>query len=194
MPGSPEAVEADRKADRDRKQQERESKRRLAPQPALPAVLPGAPDPGAPLVNGEGAPIVAAPGEAVAVPWEPDLLKDLVEEGIEYSERRRVQKFKEAAQAAQLPDALVRQIGNDAQFVPAFKSTTIKTGPRAIAKILNRLGISAQYSDEGLFLFSVASLWFQGWRLEARLEEMIEKVKQERAAAAAKAPGGAATI
>src|SRR5579862_2754249 len=37
VPGSPEALEADRKADRDRKQQERDSKRRLAPQPALPA-------------------------------------------------------------------------------------------------------------------------------------------------------------
>jgi hypothetical protein len=187
VPGSAEAIEADRKKDAERKKRTREAAHRLAPAPALPAALPAAVDPGAPVANGEAGFAPLASTEQASIPWEPDLLKDLVEEGIEYSERRRVQKFKEAATAAQLPEPLIRQIGQDAQFVPAFKSTTIKTGPRAIAKILNRMGISAQYSDEGLFLFSVASIWFQGWRLESRLEEMIEQVNKDRATAAAKA-------
>ncbi len=188
VPGSQEALEADRKTDKERKQKIRESAHRLAPQPALPSVLPSNADSGAALVNGEGIPAAVAPVEQPPVLWEPGLLTDVVAEGVEWSEKRRIQKFREAAQAAQLPEALVRKITSDAQYVPAFKVTAIKRGPPAIAKLLNRLGISAEYSDEGLFLFSVAALCYQGWRLESELQEMIEQHKAAAASKPAPAP------
>jgi hypothetical protein len=46
------------------------------------------------------------------------------------------------------------------------------------------LGISAKYSDEGIFLFSVLAMGFHSWRLQTRLEELIEESKKDKAAAA----------
>lgn len=108
------------------------------------------------------------------------MLEGLFGEAIELSERRRVAKFKEAAQAAQLPDAVVRQIATDAQFPAAFKASTSRHGPKAIAKTLNRFGVSAKYSDEGIFAFSILAILYQGWRLKAGLDELIERANKER--------------
>lgn len=180
-PGSPEALEADRKKDRDRKL----AVRRLAEPTPLPSAGQTSPSPGQTQVNGQGTDLVPVAGEqgsvAPAELWDPGMFEDLVSEGLDLCEKKRIHDLAETAQAAALSQALVAEIKRDAAYNPAFKATVSKAGPRALAKTLNRLGVSAKYSDEGLCALAMLSLWFQGWRLQARLEELIEKDRKEKA-------------
>lgn len=129
---------------------------------------------------------------APEVPWDPEVLKPLLSEAVEATEKRRIQNFKELAESAALGEALVKQIAHDARYVPAFKSTLVTTGPRAIAKLLNRSGISGQYSDEALCALSVLSIWLQGRRLQSQLQELIENDRKKKTPPPVPAPPAAA--
>jgi hypothetical protein len=50
---------------------------------------------------------------------------------------------------------------------------------------LNRSGVSGEFSDEALCALSLLSIFLQGRRLQSRLEELIEKDRKAKAAAAA---------
>ena len=142
-----------------------------------------------PAPNGsEGIDPALAPVEA-QIPWEPELFQDLIAEAVDYAEKKRVKDFREEAHQAKLSEQLVRQIAMDAQYVPWATAMLIRTGPRALTKVLNRFGVSAKYSDEGMCALSLIALGFQSWRLKGQLEDVIQKKQElDKQAAAAPAP------
>ncbi len=175
-PGSPQADEADRKADTERKRLARQNSAQLAepaPLPALAAPGPG-PEPAPP-----GAVVPAAPGEGAApepvVPWDPATLRPLFEELIEGAEESRVQKFRNMATEGGLPDKLVQEIARDAKYPPMAKRTMSITAPNVTAKAFNRIGLSGKYSDEAILATALIANLVKGRRLQAKLQKLIEQ-------------------
>jgi hypothetical protein len=191
VPGSPEAVAADKKRERERKRKvrERDAAVKLVEPPPLPSAAPGVPGaapppPGAlaPGLPGEALP----PGEQIIL-WDPELFKPLVREAVEATEAARVKRLQEVAEKAALPGKLVKLIADDAKYVPAFKSSLNITAPRTLAKLLNRTGVSGKWSDEALCTLSLIAIWMHGKRVESRLEKLIaDKQAEDKKAAEAK--------
>jgi len=172
-PGSPEAVEADKKKDRERKQ----ASRTLVEPPPLPSAAQSsagqATTPGSGVLPGPGAESVEAP-----IPWDPEVLRPMVEEAVSAMEEKRVSDFSELASQAALGADLVREIEKDAHYHPAFKKTVNSSTPRVLAKWLNRSPISGKYSDEAMLGAAAVMLWFQGRSITSRLEKLIEERKK----------------
>ena len=57
------------------------------------------------------------------------------------------------------------------------------TAPNVLAKAMNRLGISGQYSDEAILCTALAANFIQGRRLMSKLEKLIEEARAAKAAA-----------
>jgi hypothetical protein len=149
----------------------------MAEPPPLRSAFESAPGDG-PAPSPDGAAALAAPDASPEVPWDAELLKPLVQEAIDAAEQSRINGIKEDAEKAKLGADLVKEICRDARYLPAFKSTAGTTGPRAIAKVLNRAGVSGKYSDEGLFALAIVALWIQGRRVRGKLDTLIADSKQ----------------
>lgn len=175
VPGSAQALEADRKKDAARKREARS----LAEPPALPSAVQASADQGAPLPGSEGGDLSLAPAEPEIL-WDPELLKELVTEAVELTEKKHIKDMREAAEKAQLGAQLISEIAKDAHYVPAFKNTFNKSAPRALAKLLNRFGVSGKYSDEALCALAGLSIWFRSYRQDSRLAELIEEDRRNR--------------
>jgi len=191
-PGSPAAVEADRKKDAERKRQQRASAAKAVEPPPLPPAGQGAPGQSS-APSGDPSVDLGAALAAENIPWDPELLKPLIEEAIESTEKAKLTEFRDLAMRARLQKELVAQILNDARYTPAFKSTVKLTAPRAIAKLLNQTGISGKYSDEALCGLSILALWFQGRRQKATLEELIQQKPEGGTPPGATVKAGAAS-
>lgn len=176
VPGSAEAIAADREKERLRKQAARAVAAKLVEPPKLPSADPLAP--GAPAPPNPGQP-GSAPGEAPGIAWDPELLKPLIKEVVTGCEQSRVAKFKRIAENAEMAKGVVQQIAEDAEYVPAFKGTLLATAPRAIAKLLNRSGVSGEWSDEALCVLACVSIFVHGKRMEAKIKDLIEQSREE---------------
>jgi len=177
-------VEADKKRDRDRKEAARRPSAPLALPPALPSALengngavqapPGGPAPGVPGPDLQAAPVI---------PWNPDTLRPLFEELVDAAEEGRVEKFRTVAAQGGLPEGLVKEIAGDAKYSPVMKRTICSTAPNVMAKTMNRLGVSGEYSDEAILATALTANLIQSRRLMAKLENLIEEAKAAKAAA-----------
>jgi hypothetical protein len=188
-PGSPQALEADRKKDRERKQ----AQRVLAEPPPLPSAGPGLANP-APAAPGGEVP-GGGPAGPPPVPWEPQLVKEFTDELIEAAEAGRVEKFTGKARNAKIPERVVREIGTDSRFPASIKKSLQISTPRVAAKWLNKAGVSAEYADEVAFIGSLGALFIQGRKLSAKLDKLIELAKQPQPTLGpGPAPAGAPAI
>ncbi len=97
------------------------------------------------------------------------------------AERARVSKL--CAKAATLGPEFVAEVKKDAPWNPVTKATLIASGPPAICKVMNKLNISAEHSDMMLFVTALGSLFASDAKLEAKLEEMVQKKKADDRAA-----------
>jgi hypothetical protein len=181
-PGSPEAEEADKKRDSERKRAVREKAALVAEPPALPSMATPGPGPG-PASPGAGS--TPAPGEAVAldpaIPWDPATLKPIFEELIEGAEQSRVEKLRNMAIQGGLSDKLVQEIARDSRYSPVAKRTMALTAPNVTAKALNRIGVSGKYSDEAILLTALIGNFVQGRRLQSKLQKLIEQTAAKKA-------------
>jgi hypothetical protein len=175
VPGSPEAIEADRKKDRERKARAAAAKKAVVEPAPLPSASPGALGP----VPPAGHSLAAAPvGEvAPAVPWLPEMLKPLTDELIDAAEERRVGKFTELAREAKLSEKIVKEIGSDSEFPAVAKKGLSLSLPKVVSKWLNKLGISAENEPEITLTSSLVAIWLQGRKLEERLVKLAETAK-----------------
>jgi uncharacterized protein YidB (DUF937 family) len=177
-PGSPEAAEADRKKDADRKAAARNEAAKLLEPAPLPSAAPGVSSPGTPQAAGLG---TGSPAQIVEViPWDAETLAPLFEETIDAAQAKRIKKLSEAAKEAGLGQKVAQEIAKDAEYPTAAKTALNRSGPKAVAKLLNRTGISGKYSDEGLALFGLVSIFLQGHRLEAKLDALVAEAKRLR--------------
>ncbi|HVV00140.1 MAG TPA: hypothetical protein VHH88_02185 [Verrucomicrobiae bacterium] len=175
VPGSPEAVAADRKKDRERKRSERAA----LPDP-LPAklALPSNPmqTPGA-VVD----PVpVAAPEPDTFVPWDSETLRPVLSELVATIEEMDAAHVTELANQAALPKELVREIAKDARYPTAAKKGIEIGGAEMGAKYLNKAGISAKNKGEVVFATALVSIIASRRSLNKRLEKLIEQRNKEQ--------------
>lgn len=141
--------------------------------------------PSNPVAAPAGAPAAPAPALAPApgpVPWTPDLLRPLFEEVVPAAEKARVSKL--CAKAAPLGPEFVAEVKKDAPWNPVTKATLIASGPPAISKVMNRLGISSEHSDVMIFVTALGSIFASDAKLSEKLDEMVEKRKADERAPA----------
>jgi hypothetical protein len=170
VPGSPEAVEADRKKDRLRKKQARQAD----PAP-LPSARPGeavsvssSPPPG-----GLGTQLVPAP--APLVPWTAEAVQPVVDQFLPAAETMMVNQIARKAVRARLPQEIVAEIKKDAAWPADARRALQSTGGALGAKYLNKLGISAEYGPEIAFVTAVSRIAAGHVLLLRRLNLLIRK-------------------
>lgn len=141
-PGSPEAIEADRKRDADRKRRERAEKRAATAPPVLPAAtapLPlDPPAPGAPVdIPQDGGAVAPAPDPVGG--WTAEDFTYAAPELVELAEMWRVnQRTKEAVDYG-FPRPVVEEYAKRTAFPPKAKASLSKSSAPVLADLFNTL-------------------------------------------------------
>jgi hypothetical protein len=148
VPGSQEALEADRDADRLRKQITRANAAAAQAPSPIPSVHGQPQAPGAPLVPGPGG--LAAPynGPAPPVPWTADMLKNICGQMIGACETLTANQLLDAALKVGMPEAVIEEMKLDGDWPALSKEALIIALPELCAKWLNKAGISSEYRFE----------------------------------------------
>jgi len=180
---TPEGKEERRKADADRKAAARAVASQVAEPPPLPSALPRVGN-STPALNGVQILGVANPSEPAPVLWQPDTLNDLVGELLDAAEDNRVSNFVGRCQEAGLMGKLVKEIESDARFPKTAKLLFKRALPRLAAKWLNKAGISAENQDELELITALLLIVQHDRKTSKKLDELIDKVKEEKAKAA----------
>lgn len=175
VPGSAEAIAADREKEAARKRAERAKKRAEQVPPTLPPAGAGpvqaaSPDPG----GGDG-----NSGNESFVPWAGETLRPLVDELIEVAEEGRALKIVGLARNANLPPKVLTQIEKDAQFSKSSKTMLSQSAPRVAAKWMNKSGISAEYEPETVMMTAMLSIIIQTKRQTNALQKLIAEHRAE---------------
>jgi hypothetical protein len=177
-PGSPEAKEADRKKDLQRKRLARETAAAVAEPAPLPSLATPGPGPG-PASPPPVAPV--QPGqEPPPVPWQADTLVSLVDQLIEAAEENRVGGYLAACAEAGLTGKLVKQIEEDAHFPKTAKVLLKQSLPRLAAKWLNRAGLSAEWQEEISVLTALILIVQHDRKTRARFNELLEEIRKQK--------------
>lgn len=170
VPGSAEALLADREKDASRKRDTRAQARTLlalSQAPAPVATLPGGADPGT----------APAPGQNLH-PWDPGLVAPVFEQVVPAIEKLLVARLGAKAAKAKLPLDLVKEIERDAAFAAPAKAAIVTAGPVCVAKWLNAAGIGAEHAPEVILGTAVASIAAAHFMLCARLDNLVKEANK----------------
>jgi len=169
VPGSPQAIAADREKDRLRKQRQRDREAAAREPAALPSAVAGAPvaTPGAVPVD----PGLQGPAP---IPWDAEMLKPLFEQLLPAAESLSVEQITNRAVKARLPADIIEEIETEAKWSKPAKKALEMAGPQATAKWLNRLGISSENQAELVCGTALASILAGHALLLRRLNKLIE--------------------
>jgi hypothetical protein len=109
------------------------------------------------------------------------MLAELTDGIVDALEERRVEKFLGKARQAELPEKLVRQIGDDARY-PVIGKRGLKVAlPQVGAKLANKAGISAEHLPEVVLIKAMTLNLISGRRLEAKLDKLIAQNEAAKA-------------
>ena len=178
---TPEGQAERREAEAKRKRDARSVAAKLDQPPALLPV--GASSPGQQQTPGDGVP----PGQSNstvavsdAIPWTPELLKDISDELISAAEEGRQSSLATLAQEGGLTEKAVKKIHADAAYKPAAKRGLQLAVPKITARMMNKTGISSEHSDSLVLLASMMMIWKQGRSLKADVMELIEENRKTK--------------
>jgi hypothetical protein len=174
-PGSPEALEADRKKDRLRKKQARKAKQPDPPPLPSAAAVEGAPAAAPGAVGPAPGPEGAAP-----IPWDPESLREVFDLAIPTAEELMVGQIISQAKKCNLPVDLVKKTEERDRLTSTEKLALQKFAPRATAKYLNRLHVPSGTQDEIVLLTVVAKI---GLRHLSLLNQLKQIAANQQAAA-----------
>jgi len=169
IPGSPQAIAADREKDRLRKQRQRDAEFAARE----PAALPGAVA-GQPVATPGAVPVDAGVQGPTPVPWDAQMLAPLFEQLLPAVENLSVEQITSRAAKARLPAEIVKEIEGEAKWSKPAKKALEVAGPQATAKWLNRLGISSENQAELVCGTALASILAGHALLLRRLNKLIE--------------------
>jgi hypothetical protein len=97
----------------------------------------------------------------------------------------KVSVSKLAKKAAQVSPELARMVEEKAPWNPESKAALEASSPEALAKVLNRLGISAENGPETICLVAMLSIGVGQWMLAAEIGEAVaskEKANEKKVA------------
>jgi len=176
-PGSPEAVEADRRADAARKRAARAEKNSATPPPPLPAGTPPAvdslsatPDPAA------GALAVDAVDPVLS--WTPDDFRECAVELVELAEAWRIDSHTKHAAEGKLPAAVVKEIANGAAFPPSSKKSLSTSSPVTLAKMFNALKVPLAVKPLITTAPALCYIVVRDLQTSARIDKLIAEHKE----------------
>jgi hypothetical protein len=175
-PGSPEAIEADRRRDAERKRREREQKRLETPPPPLPATAPGpldsAPMPPPPENGADAGPL----GDPLLL-WTPEDFRSVAAELVELAEAWRVDSHTKHAAAGRLPKPVVEEIARGAAFPPGSKKSLSNSSPATLAKMFNALKVPLAVKSVITTAPALAYIIVRDLQTSARIEKLIAENK-----------------
>lgn len=176
VPGSPEAIAADREKERLKKQRQRAAKRAENP-PVLPSKLSETPSPaaGAPPAPPSGETVGSIDSGLTTVAWTPDDLREIFVELVPTAEQELVGRITRKAATAKLPAPLLKEIEQDARWGETTKKGIILGGSGTCAKWLNKAGVSAEYKAEVVLALSILRLGTNHLRISRRLDDLIRE-------------------
>lgn len=184
-PGSPEALEADRRADAARKREARAKEKLNTP----PAPLPACP---APLVESVADAAIAAviplAGDTVdpVLAWTADDFRQCAPEVVELLEAWRIEKHTKRAAEGKLPGAVVKEIAAGAAFPPGSKKSLSTSSPVTLAKMFNALkvplAVKPVITTAPALLYIIVRDLQTSSRIEKLIGEHHEHLKQTQAA------------
>ena len=170
VPGTQEAIEADREKARLRKAAQR-AKSRAADPPPLPAaslanqpLAPGADLGALPGLEADPA-FVAGP-----VPWDDKILKPIFVELIPTIEAHCMTSLQDAAAQARLPEVVQADITREAAWPESSRKLLLIACPQLAAKYLNKTGISSENAPEVMLATAIASIALSHTRLLSRIK------------------------
>ncbi len=109
------------------------------------------------------------------------MLEELTDGIVDALEERRIERFVDKARQAELPDRLVKEIGQDARY-PVIGKRGLKIAlPQVGAKLANKAGISAEHLPEVILAKAVTLNLISGRRLEAKLDKLIAQNEAAKA-------------
>jgi len=179
VPGSPEAAEADRQRDIERKRLARANARAVLAVSQAPAV-PGSPDTGA----------TPAVGPA-PVPWDAGVLKPIFEQLLPAVEKFHVEKLVAKAARIGAPPDMLKELRQDAAWPGPAKTAVMASGPLCAAKWLNQLGVGAENAPEVILGTALAAIGAHTLMLHAKMDELIKARQAKEPPANAPAPKSA---
>jgi len=168
VPGSPEAVEADRVADAQRKRDQRSALRQADP-PPIPAASGPAETPA-----GDLGTVPGAQGPA-PVPWDPSMLAPLFLQLIPTAEKLTVKQITDRCTKAHLPGEIIEDIKKDAAWNPVAKKAIEVSAPAVAAKWLNKSGVSSEHQHEVILVTAVSSILAGHVMVLRRLDKLVKK-------------------
>lgn len=187
VPGSKEAIEADREKARLAKADQRARKKSAALPPALPNAIPGIPlaipvrvNPPGPQVETGAAP--AQLEDVEMVPWIGADIEPAVLDTIALLELAEGASIEGKLQKANLDQKSIKAVMEEVPWPERSKKALTRYGGSTLAKALNAVGISAKQKDIVLLAPSLAYLIYDRVKLHNRLDALI------KAANAAKTP------
>ena len=121
-----------------------------------------------------------ATGEEIpgSLPWEPELIADLLGELIEAAEENRVAQYAAMCKEANLLPKLCKEIEGDAYFPKLSKKVLSRCLPRLAAKYLNKSGVSAEFQDEVAVVTAFLLIAWNDRNIAKRFAEYTEKNKK----------------
>ena len=148
--------------------------------PPLRPTNPGAPGAETPGADSGGVASPGATGEEApgSLPWEPELIADLLAELIEAAEENRVAQYAAWCKEANLLPKLCKEITDDAYFPKLSKKVLSRCLPRLAAKYLNKSGVSAEFQDEVAVFTAFLLIAWNDRNISKRLAEHAEKNKK----------------
>lgn len=177
-PGSPEALEADKRKNRERMAAKRAAEKAEQPPAPLPAPATPLPAPGA--VAPQAGPVESALVPA-PVPWSADDFKQVAPDTIELLEQWRVQAKIELAESGKLAPRVVQQIAKDAAFPGPAKRSLQGASPDAIAKLFNAMNVPVALKP---YISTCPTLVYLVVRDVQQTSDIKKLIAEERARAA----------
>lgn len=176
IPGSVEALEADRKKDRIRKQRARSRRRDDDPSPLPSAHSSDHPTSSA---SDRNPPIGNLSLGGSSMPWQPEMLKPLFDQLLPTVEKVTINQIAGRAEVAKLPSAVVREIERDAAWNDVTKKALEMSAPQLAAKYLNKSGVSSDNQPEVVFGTALASIVTSHTLLLRKLDKLIAATNPE---------------
>lgn len=172
--GSPEAREADRIKDRERKRQARAQRAAQSPPPPLPAS--GTAPPPAVVTEPAGPQDGGVAGGDFAPPppqWIADDLKQVAIELVELGEAQRVDAICKKCLKAKLPAPVLDEFKAGAAFPPATKKSLSASLPGTLASAFNALSVPIGLKSIISAVPALSYLILRDYQLHAKLDKII---------------------
>lgn len=135
---------------------------------------------------GEGGAPAGDEAAPVPAPWQGEVLKPLFEQVVPALEKSDVASL--VKRAANIDEAIAKEVARDAWWNPAAKAGLIASGPQCAAELLNELGVGQDKAHWVAFLIASGSIYSGRAILVAKLAELEGKLAKTKTVEKKEAP------